>query len=148
MCYKKFENAKSFLAAEQHCKSKGGNLALISSETENEMVGAVGGSGMFWIGLWSGHENKCNKAKTSWVWTEGTPNTGFNRWGNAQSGQGWNPPDCNVGSSQGMAAMFNFPRQNNRWEDTTISDTKPFVCGMSEDKIGKWAQILVRKSDS
>ena len=137
MCYKKFDIKKSFFDAEQHCKTEGGHLARISSKTENEMVGAVGGNGQFWIGLWSGRKDKCNKAKTSWVWVDGSPNTGFNRWGNANSGQGHNPPDCNKGSSQGMATMFNYPQHNNRWEDTTILNAKPFVCGMSQEKTGK-----------
>ena len=139
MCYKNFDAKKIFLDAEQHCKTEGGHLARISSDAENELVGTLGGSGRFWIGLWSGEKKKCYRDKNRWVWTDGTPGTGFNRWGNAQSGQKHNPPDCYNGEgglSQGMAVMFNFPYHNNRWEDTSILAKHSFVCGISEEKLG------------
>ena len=137
MCYKKFDNKISFLDAERHCQTEGGNLARISSYEENALVGNIGGSGYFWIGLWSGNEGKCSRDKNSWVWTDGTAGTGFSRWGNAASGQKWNPPDCHVGLSKGMAVFFNYPHRNNRWEDGEIATARPFVCGISEEKLGK-----------
>ena len=139
MCYKKFDAKKTFLDAEQHCKTEGGHLARISSDAENELVGTIGGGGKFWIGLWSGEKKKCYRDRNRWVWTDGTPGTGFNRWGNAKSGQKHNPPDCwngEGGLSQGMAVMFNFPYRNNRWEDTSILGKRSFVCGISEEKLG------------
>ena len=139
MCYKKFDDRKSFLEAERHCKTNGGHLARILSDAENELVGNLGGVGHFWIGLWSGKTDSCNRDKNRWVWTDGTPSTGFNRWGNAKSGQKHNPPDCwdgEGGLSQGMAVMFNFPYRNNRWEDTSILGKRSFVCGISEEKLG------------
>ena len=146
MCYKKFDNNKSFLEAEQHCKTNGGHLARISSNAENELVGKLGGVGQFWIGLWSGKAHSCNRDKNRWVWTDGTPSTGFNRWGNAKSGQSHNPPDCALidgGLSQGMGAFFNFPYHNNRWEDTSILRHRPFVCGKSAAKLGKRDDLAI-----
>ena len=147
MCYKKFDSRKNFLDAEQHCRNEGGHLARISSDAENELVGAIGGDGMFWIGLWSGETTKCYRDSNRWVWTDGTPSTGFNRWGNAKSGQKHNPPDCwdgEGGLSQGMGAIFNYPYQNNRWEDTSIVNRMPFVCGKSAAKLGKGDALAIK----
>ena len=87
MCYKKFDENKNFLDAEQHCVDEGGHLARISTKDENEMVGAIGGSGVFWIGLWSGDKNKCYIDKSRFVWTGDTTDTDFDDWGSSQ-------PDC------------------------------------------------------
>ena len=138
MCYKKFDNNKSFLEAEQHCKTNGGHLARISSNAENELVGNLGGVGNFWIGLWSGKTQRCYLDKNRWVWTDGTPATGFERWGNAKSGQSHNPPDCadiDGGLSQGMGVFFNWGGSNNRWEDRSILSLMPFVCGKGKGQI-------------
>ena len=137
MCYKKFDGPKTFVDAEQHCKTHGGHLARISSNDENELVGTLGGTGYFWIGLWSGSNNECHKIKSRWVWTDGSPSTSFNRWGNGDTGQGHNPPDCHLGKSKGLAVMFNFPRHNNHWEDVPMTLELPFVCGKPNKKLGK-----------
>ena len=140
MCYKKFDSRKNFLDAEQHCRNEGGHLARISSDAENELVGTIGGGGMFWIGLWSGETTKCYRDSNRWVWTDGTPGTGFSRWGNATSGQSHNPPDCCdlwavCSFWQGMGTIFNYPHHNNRWEDTSIALPYPFVCQRGNRKV-------------
>ena len=35
-----------------------------------------------------------------------------------------------------MAAFFNYPYHNNRWEDGDIAITRPFVCGISKEMYG------------
>ena len=130
MCYKKFKGPKQFLDAERHCNTEGGHLARISSNAENELVGSLGGKESFWIGLWSGSKNKCHVDTSKWVWTDGAASTGFHRWGNAESGQPWNPPDCHWGKSQGQAVRFNFPYQKNHWEDSPMTLELPFICGL------------------
>ena len=138
MCYKKFNDTKTFLESERYCKTQGGHLARISSYAENKMVGKVGGSGIFWIGLWSGRKDKCYIDKNRWVWTDGTPSTSFHRWGNSKTGQPHNPPDCHLGQSRGSAALFNYPYHNNHWEDTPIEDVVlPFICGIAHKSFGK-----------
>ena len=129
MCYKKFAETKTFVQAEGKCNDEGGHLARISTAAENELVGNIGGSGQFWIGLWSGKENKCTANKNSYVWTDGTPNTGFNKW---RAGQ----PDCFGGPTLGEGTIFNYQGRN-LWDDMRISSAKPFVCGMLEEELGK-----------
>ena len=132
MCYKKFDESKEFLEAEQHCIGEGGHLARISSEAENEMVGAIGGSGVFWIGLWSGDEQKCYIDKSRFVWTDEALGTYFDDWPSSQ-------PDCcspnNVckGTGKGVGTIISHPDLNNRWDDALITDQYPFICGMPQE---------------
>ena len=132
MCYKKFDESKNFLDAEQHCVDEGGHLARISTEAENEMVGAIGGSGVFWIGLWSGDRNKCYIDKSRFVWTGETSDTDFDDWGSSQ-------PDCCSpnngceGTVRGAGVIFNPLDRSNRWDDALIEDSFPFVCGMPQE---------------
>ena len=131
MCYKKFDQSKSFLDAEQHCNTQGGNLARISSEAENKLVGTIGGGGPFWIGLWSGG-NSCFKDRHSGVWTDGTPGNGFSRW---RTQFLHSEPDCyKKESGAGMGVFFNHEPHNNLWDDDSILRLLPFVCGMFEGK--------------
>ena len=132
MCYKKFDESKNFLDAEQHCVDEGGHLARISTEAENEMVGAIGGSGVFWIGLWSGDKSKCYIDKSRFVWTGETSDTDFDDWGSSQ-------PDCCSpnngceGTVSGVGVIFNHLDRSNRWDDALIEDSFPFVCGMPQE---------------
>ena len=131
MCYKNIDESKEFLEAEKHCVGEGGHLASISSEAENEMVGAIGGSGVFWIGLWSGDEHKCFIDKSRFVWTDEAPGSDFDDWSSSQ-------PDCcspnNVcdGAVKGVGTIFNHQDPNNRWDDALITEYFPFVCGMPQ----------------
>ena len=129
MCYKKFNEQKNFVAAERECNVLGGHLARISTLAENELVGIIGGSDHFLIGLWTGDTNKCIEKQNSYIWADGTPNTGFNSW---RSGQ----PDCAAVPTMGEAAFFNYNGKN-LWDDGRISSEKPFVCGMLEQDFGK-----------
>ena len=132
MCYKKFDEGKGFLEAEQHCVGEGGHLAHISSENESEMVGAIGGRGVFWIGLWSGDEHKCFIDKSRFVWTGETTDTDFDDWGPSQ-------PDCCSpnngceGTVSGAGVIFNHLDRSNRWDDALIEESFPFVCGMPQE---------------
>ena len=129
MCYKKFNEQKNFVEAERECNVLGGHLARISTLAENELVGIIGGSDHFRIGLWTGDTNKCTEERNGYIWADGTPNTGFNSW---RSGE----PDCAAGPTMGEAAFFNYNGKN-LWDDGRISSEKPFVCGMLEQDFGK-----------
>ena len=129
MCYKKFHQATTFLDAEEHCQTEGGHLARISSEAENDFIGTMVVGGNWWIGLWSGEEDKCYNNTDHFVWTDGTPFSGFSNWGVEPHIE----PNC-CGRCVVYFQLLNHTNRNTRWYDTPISDSFPnHVCALPQE---------------
>ncbi|KAE9549451.1 hypothetical protein FO519_007345 [Halicephalobus sp. NKZ332] len=86
MCYKTFINPLSFDNAEAYCKTRGGHLASIHSEEENEFVIEISKSGII-LGMFNwtlspvriGLYHLSTDPVGTWHWTDGTA-VDYSKW--------------------------------------------------------------------
>ena len=129
MCYKTVINRITAPAAEEHCKSKGGHLVSIHSDSENEFVVSISASGvvinsgaetLIRIGLYRLDTDPIGV----WHWYDGTNvnYTNWDKWGSKFSGLRY-------------ATLYSDPTPNatfyKNWDPTaesTLPTTRGFVC--------------------
>ena len=94
--------------AERKCQSKGGHLASIHSEEENQKIKQMVGSGsMAWIGL-----KRRTVQNRPWIWTDGTE-LDFGEW----------KPDVTDDEK-----FVSISGDDGSWEAETKDSKLPFVC--------------------
>ena len=94
--------------AERKCQSKGGHLASIHSQEENQKIKQMVGSGsMAWIGL-----KRTTVQTRPWIWTDGTE-LDFGEW----------KPDVTDDEK-----FVSISGEDGSWEAKTKDSKLPFVC--------------------
>lgn len=113
--YYRFDKGLNWTEANEYSKMLGGNLAVITSEEENEFVHNLikdGSKDLYWIGLYDPDKTKSFK----WVNDE---EYSYNGWSKEQ-------PDC-AGNSEFFGEMY---RGNGKWNDDRnyTKGAEGFVC--------------------
>ena len=94
--------------AERECQSKGGHLASIHSQEENQKIKQmVGSASMAWIGL-----KRTTVQTRPWIWTDGTE-LDFGKW----------KPDVTDDEK-----FVSISGDDGSWEAKTKDSKLPFVC--------------------
>lgn len=111
--YYVYEDASSWEEAQRLCVSRGGNLAVITSEGENNAVSACVGYKRCWFGLYKADDG-------TWKWVTGEKNSYMN-WDN-ETGQ----PEGY--SAQTVAGYYDWGEEG-RWHDISNYDNVGrYVC--------------------
>jgi len=119
-CYKYIATKMTWIDAELHCVSKGGNLVSIHSQEEQKFVQHLIKSfdpaeGFTWIGL-----TDCQK-DGAWLWTDGTP-FDFTFWNEGEPN--------NFGGSE--ACVHTNWSTDKKWNDAECSSEYSFVCATGD----------------
>ena len=113
--YYRFDKGVNWTEANEYCKMLGGNLAVITSEEENEFVHSLvkeAPKNLYWIGLYDPDKNQ----KFKWV------------DGSEYSYDGWseNQPDC-AGNAEFYGEIY---KSNGKWNDDQnyTGGAEGFIC--------------------
>jgi len=127
LCYRAYDNGKTWQAAEAVCTQSQAHLVSIHSGPENEFIFDVLNMGAFdnddfWVGL---HQVPPNSAPDeNWVWSDGTPLV-FTKWANGE------PNDNGGAGTENCAQVFgdtlDWGGQGN-WNDQTCDTELEVVC--------------------
>lgn len=113
--YYRFDSGLNWTEANEYCKMLGGNLAVITSEKENEFVHNFikdGSKKLYWIGLYDPDKTK------NFKW-ENDEEYSYSNWNE-------NQPDC-AGNSEFFVEMY---RENGKWNDNRnyVKGAEGFIC--------------------
>ncbi|KAL4648581.1 CD209 antigen-like protein E [Arapaima gigas] len=105
---------KSWASSRQHCRQRGGDLVIISSQEEQNFISKLNGE--FWIGL-----SDTDKEGT-WKWVDGTTVTKRNGYWMEKQPDDYNKmEDCAVTFCTGVVSQ-------KTWNDIPCHSTKFFIC--------------------
>ncbi|XP_039630077.1 deleted in malignant brain tumors 1 protein-like [Polypterus senegalus] len=115
-CYKFFTGKKSWIDAELHCLSLGGNLASVLNSSANKFITSLiksrdVTSPVTWLG------GSDAVRESTWLWTDGS------RWNYSN----WNSGDPNNAGGNEKCIHINFKVQGG-WNDKDCTELYPFVC--------------------
>ncbi|KAJ8337036.1 hypothetical protein SKAU_G00382560 [Synaphobranchus kaupii] len=115
-CYQYVSQARSWIDAELHCLSLGGNLASQHSQEDHFFLLVLqmysGAKGPFWIGLSDVHK------EGAWLWSDGS-RVDFTVWNFGEPNSSGGNEDC-VHSNFG----------DGDWNDSLCHRKYPFVCSL------------------
>ncbi|XP_051787818.1 scavenger receptor cysteine-rich type 1 protein M130-like isoform X4 [Erpetoichthys calabaricus] len=115
-CYQFFTEKKSWIDAELHCLSLGGNLASVNSFDDNKfIVNLIKSKDVNNPVTWLGGSDAVRE--TAWLWTDGS------RWDFVN----WNSGEPNKADGNEKCIHINFQVQGS-WNDADCTVVHPFVC--------------------
>ncbi|KAJ8337035.1 hypothetical protein SKAU_G00382550 [Synaphobranchus kaupii] len=115
-CYLYFPEKRSWIDAEMHCVSFGGNLASERTADEHSFLKKLhmpdGDKLAFWIGLSDVHK------KGTWIWSDGTK-MDFKKWNSGEPKSSGGNEDCVLSNSDGTD-----------WQVSDCAKSYPYICSL------------------
>ncbi|KAL1503384.1 hypothetical protein AB1Y20_011435 [Prymnesium parvum] len=120
-CFEYYASPLSWSNAEEACVARGGHLASIRSEEENTHV-----KQLCLEPCWIGYTDRAVEGR--YVWTDGALQ-GYSNWNAGEpNGQAYEDTDAAY-----MYISTNDWVRAGKWDDTSLSEEKPYVCRKEED---------------
>ncbi|XP_022112054.1 lectin-like [Acanthaster planci] len=118
-CYKLYDEAKNWAAAEQRCVADGAHLTSVHSAEEDDFLNQLSQQGTAgnkhtWIGL------NDHQAEGSYVWTDGSPTDYLN----------WHKGEPNNHGKGEHCMEINFFELDGTWNDHFCDREHRFICKM------------------
>lgn len=118
-CYKLYDVAKKWNAAEQHCVADGAHLASVHSAAEDHFLNLLSQQGSAgnkhtWIGF------NDRQAEGTYGWTDGSP-VDYSNWHSGEPNDYDSREDC---------VELNFFELDGTWNDHFCSEQHRFICKM------------------
>jgi hypothetical protein len=137
--YELVDTARSMPMAEFECSSRGGHLASLHSQADQDLVNSMVDVSV-WIGYHDQHSEGCSRndgcghdcppEDTGFIWSDGTASNYVN-WADGEPND-WHgsDSDCSQDSSNGgIEDCTEMWDGGNSWNDADCAQTKQYVCG-------------------
>ena len=118
-CYRHFADLSNFIVANNKCITRGGTLAVINNQEEQDLVASLHPN----TGAWIGAMDWLDEGKFSWVdgtWIDatrsGTGLAGYSNWKNNQPNNGLINQHCV------------YQRDDGFWDDVTCKREENYAC--------------------